>query len=303
LEEVRQVRILSPAKINLFLEILGKRPDGYHEIRTLMQLVDVYDEIHLRRREKGIELQVFGLSEEVPKGEENVVCRAARSLLPEMGSPGGVAISLHKRVPVGAGLGGGSSNAAATLWGLNLLFGSSISKRRLQDVALSLGSDVPFFLSSGCAVGEGRGEVLREIRIPSRPVVIVFPGFGISSGWAYERGKWKLTKRAGRDKLLRFDGQLREGLSLPSINELEEVVGQAYPLILDLKDALLQAGARMALMTGSGSSVYGIFDDRASATQAARYWRGHHYWVHEGRTLDFNPILTEEGKSSDAATL
>ncbi|MDH7498935.1 MAG: 4-(cytidine 5'-diphospho)-2-C-methyl-D-erythritol kinase [candidate division NC10 bacterium] len=296
MEEVSQVRVLSPAKINLFLEILGKRPDGYHEIRTLMQLVDLYDEIYMRRQEKGVELDVFGRSEEVPQGEENLVCRAARALLAEMGSPGGVAISLYKRVPVGAGLGGGSSNAAATLWGMNLLFGSSVAKSRLQELALALGSDVPFFLSSGCAVGGGRGEVLREVRIPSRPVVIVFPGFGISSGWAYGMGKWKLTKRGEWDSLKHFSGPSWEDLAFPSINELEEVVAEAYPFILDLKDALLQVGARVALMTGSGSSVYGIFDDRASATQAARYWRAHHYWVHEGKTLDFNPILTEQGR-------
>jgi len=301
LAEVSQVRILSPAKINLFLQILGERPDGYHEIRSLMQLVDLYDEIHLRRQDGGIELQVLGLSEGVPKGEDNLVFRAARYLLAELGGPGGVAISLYKRMPVAAGLGGGSSNAAGTLWGLKILFGSSISRAQLQDMALALGSDVPFFLSSGCAVGEGRGEVLREIRIPSRPVVIIFPGFGVSSGWAYERRKLKLTRKERRGNLLRFNRHSWQEVSFPPLNELEEVVAEEYPLILDLKDALLHSGAQVALMSGSGSSVYGIFDDPARAAQAARYWRDRNYWVHEGRTLEFNPIITEEEKPSDAA--
>src|SRR4030042_3076591 len=119
---MRQVRILSPAKINLFLEVRGKRPDGYHEIRTLMQVVDLWDEIFLKERESGIELQVTGLAATVPRGEDNLVHRAARLLLQEMGTPVGMAISLHKRIPTAGGLGGGSSNAAATLWGVERLF-------------------------------------------------------------------------------------------------------------------------------------------------------------------------------------
>jgi len=297
LAQVGEVRIPSPAKINLFLQVLSERPDGYHEIRTLMQLVDLYDEIHIRRHDGGIRFQVFDQSGHVPKGEDNLVWRAAKLILAEMGYPGGMAISLYKRIPVGAGLGGGSSNAAATLWGLKILFGSAIPKAQLQGMALALGSDVPFFLSSGCAVGEGRGEVLREIRLPSKPVVIVYPGFGVSSGWAYERRKLKLTEKDKGDNIIRLNNkQSREDLPLPPVNELEEVVAEEYPLILDLKRSLLVSGARMALMSGSGSSVYGIFDDGVIAAQAARYWRGRNYWVHEGRTLDFNPIITEETK-------
>ena len=291
-----EVRVLSPAKINLFLKILGERSDGYHEIRTLMQLVDLTDEILLRRVEAGIELRVAGLAAGVPEHEENLVWRAARLVLQEMGGGGGVSISLYKRIPVGGGLGGGSSNAAATLWGMKSLFRLPISMAELKNWAMLLGSDVPFFLTSGCALAEGRGEVLKEVRLPQRWAVIIFPGFGISTKWAYDRKKIKLTKGEEKGKNMCFGtAPSGEGLSQPYINELEEVVREKYPLIGDLKAALLDSGAKMALMSGSGSSVYGIFDDRERAKEAASHWRGQEgYLVHEGRTLDFNPIFGGE---------
>lgn len=288
-----EVRVLSPAKINLFLNIIGERSDGYHEIRTLMQLVDLADEILLREAEAGIELHVAGLATGVPKNEDNLVCRAARLVLQQMGRDGGVSISLHKRIPVGGGLGGGSSNAAATLWGMRALFGLSVSMSQLRDWALLLGSDVPFFLTSGCALAEGRGEVLREVRLARRWVVIIFPGFGISTKWAYGQKKIKLTKEEGKGKNT-FSSAVpsREEIHPPYTNDLEEVVHEKYPLINDLKAALLDSGAKMALMSGSGSSVYGIFDDREKAKEVASHWRGRQgYLVHEGTTLDFNPIL------------
>ena len=292
---MRQVRILSPAKINLFLEVLGKRPDGYHEIRTLMQVVDLWDEIFLKERESGIELQVTGLAATVPRGEDNLVHRAARLLLREMGTPVGIAISLHKRIPTAGGLGGGSSNAAATLWGMKRLFELPFSKGQLRDLALSLGSDVPFFLSSGSALAEGRGEILQEVELPCRWAIIVYPGFGVSSKWAYQRKKFELTIESKKDKHIGFDKDCPREERYPFfVNELEEVVVERYPLIRDLKEVLLHAGARVALMSGSGSSVFGIFDDRAQAAEAARHWRGQDCLVHEGRTLDFNPIFREE---------
>ena len=291
-----EVRVLSPAKINLFLEILGERPDGYHEIRTLMQLVDLADEILLKEAEAGIELRITGLATGVPESEENLVWRAARLFLQQMGSGGGVSISLYKRIPVGGGLGGGSSNAAATLWGMRALSGLPISMSQLREWALLLGSDVPFFFTSGCALAEGRGEVLSEVRLPRRWTVIIFPGFGISTEWVYSRKKFKLTKgeRKGKNICLRTTPS-GEGIRQPHINELEEVVHEKYPLIDDLKAALLDSGAKMALMSGSGSSVYGIFDDRERAKEAASHWRGQEgYLVHEGTTLDFNPIFGGE---------
>jgi 4-diphosphocytidyl-2-C-methyl-D-erythritol kinase len=291
-----EVRVLSPAKINLFLKILGERSDGYHEIQTLMQLVDLADEILLREAEAGIELRVAGLATGVPESEENLVWRAARLVLQQMGRGGGVSISLYKRIPVGGGLGGGSSNAAATLWGMRALLGLSIPMSQLRDWALLLGSDVPFFLTSGCALAEGRGEVLREVRLARRWAVIIFPGFGISTKWAYSQKKFKLTKGGRKDKNIPLPTVLSgEGIRQPYTNDLEEVVREKYPLINDLKAALLDSGAKMALMSGSGSSVYGIFDDRERAKEAASHWRGRQgYLVHEGTTLDFNPIFGGE---------
>lgn len=290
---MNEIRVLSPAKINLFLEILGERSDGYHEIRTLMQLIDLSDEVLVRKEEAGIDLRVAGLSAGVPEGEENLVWRAAKLVLQEKGVGGGVSITLHKRIPTGGGLGGGSSNAAATLWGLKVLFRLPISQAELRDWALLLGSDVPFFLTSGCALAEGRGEVLREVRLPKRWVVIIFPGLQVSTKWAYEQIKFKLTKgeKKGINNSL-LPCPSKEGICRPYVNELEEVVREKYPLIEDLKATLLSSGANVALMSGSGSSVFGIFDDRVKAKEAARHWRGQaDYLVHEGTTLDSNPIF------------
>ena len=296
---MRQLRVVSPAKVNLSLHVLGKRPDGYHEIRTLMQLVDLSDSILLEKEAEGVQLQLSGLTAGVPRDNTNLILRAAHRFREEMGISGGVSIHLEKRIPPAAGLGGGSSNAAATLWGLNHLFGFPLSRAKLKEMALSLGSDVPFFFGSGCALGEGRGEVLRDVRLGSQPVVIVYPGFGISSAWAY--GNLKLTNR-GEEGNLKGLGERTCGEE-PSpaigINQLEEAVTEAYPLLQSIKAALLDSGARVALMSGSGSSVFGVFEDKAKAAKAARPFRIQRHWVHEGRTLDFNPIFEEEGRRAN----
>ena len=157
---------------------------------------------------------------------------------------------------------------------------------------LLLGSDVPFFFTAGCALAEGRGEVLKEVSLPRKWVVIIFPGFRISTKWAYDQKKLKLTKEERKGKNISFDAALSQGETRHFfVNQLEEVVRNKYPFIDDLKCALIHSGATIALMSGSGSSVYGIFENRARSLQAAKRWEGQDYLVHEGTTLDFNPIF------------
>ena len=296
---MRQLRVVSPAKVNLSLQVLGKRPDGYHEIRTLMQLVDLSDSIRLEKQEEDVQLNISGLTAGVPRDGTNLVLRAVHRFRKESGISGGVSISLEKRIPSAAGLGGGSSNAAATLWGLNQLFGLPFTRLKLREMALSLGSDVPFFFGSGCAMAEGRGEVLRDVKLGSQPVVIVYPGFGVSSAWAY--GNLKLTKKEEEGKLERLSHHTSGEEPSPKIgiNQLEEPVSEAYPLLQAIKATLLASGAWVALMSGSGSAVFGVFGDKAEAAQAARPFRIQDYWVYEGRTLDFNPIFEEEGERTN----
>jgi 4-diphosphocytidyl-2-C-methyl-D-erythritol kinase len=303
--ESREIRLLCPAKINLFLHIRSRRPDGYHDIETLMQTVDLCDQIVLRSKREGIQLHLSGYREGVPEGERNLCVRAAKLLQEHYRIGTGVEIDLYKRIPPGSGLGGGSSDAAATLWGLKELWELPLSRTQLQDISLCLGSDVPFFLSSGCGLVAGRGESVKEVLLPSRPVVIVYLGFGVSTAWAYERydaRQSELTEEGKRTNMKKFRTEARsplvQALSPYSLhqgnidNELEEVVAESHPIILRLKQGLLRCGAEIALMSGSGSAVYGLFSDQWKAKKAAEEWRGESYWVHEGWTLDFNPILS-----------
>jgi len=282
------VTLDSPAKINLFLEVLGLRDDGYHEIRSVLQLIDLCDRVTLRRQRQ-IEVEVIGAAS---FGQKNLAYRAAHLLLKKVGMEEGVRVAIEKRIPVGGGLGGGSSNAAATLWGLKLLYGLDLSSRELMALGGQLGSDVPFFFSKGIAFASGRGEVIRPLpSLPSRWVVVANPGIPISTTWAYRALTLELTneEKSHRILLLLEQGEGEKALSL-SFNRLEEVVLREYPEVARLKHLLAARGARPVLMTGSGSSVFGMVEDRTLGAGIVAGLKRDGYFAVLCRTLDYNPL-------------
>lgn len=266
-----RVKYLSPAKVNLFLKVLSKRPDGYHELRTLMQPVSLYDEIFISI-EEGRGITVTAGAENVPDGEENLAWRAARLVMDRAGEKK-VSIEINKKIPVGAGLGGGSSDAATTLMAVNALLGAGLSDGELMDLGAKLGSDVPFFILKGPALAAGRGEVLQKITLPELFYVLVNPGFHVSTAWVY--GNLNLTKKPENNTLPYSErGFAVEDIRQYLENDLERVTAGKYPEISRLKGLLLEAGALGALMSGSGPTVFGVFSSEQGARTAFEKMRG-----------------------------
>jgi len=254
----------SPAKVNLILDILRKRDDGYHELRTLLQKISLHDTLRFTLKdEKGIGVTTGHPS--LPTGKENLVYRAARSILTRSNFRGGVHIDIEKRIPIGAGLGGGSSNAATTLVALNRLLKLNLPKKELMEMGLAIGADVPFFFMKDAAVATGIGERLRRIELPKLWYVLIYPNFEVSARWAYQN--FKLTKRRFHYKIQEFLGTPRKISSILR-NDLETVVSRQYPQIEVMKKALGSAGALAALMTGSGPTVFGLFPGEGGASKA-----------------------------------
>ncbi len=288
---MNEISIPSPAKINLFLEIVGRRPDGYHEIESIMQLVDFCDEVRLRRRQHGIRIQVSGA--ELPEGRGNLAFRAAALALEAARISDGVEIQLVKRIPVAGGLGGGSSNAAAVLLGVTRLFELEWPGDTLRGLASQLGSDVPFFLCDGPAVARGRGEMLTALAPwPPQWIVLANPGVQISTAWAYREASSKLTGRQGRVTLPTLIAG--EPLGWPPVwafNRLEEVVLPHRPEISALKTLLQDAGGLPVLMSGSGASVFAVTPDAAAAGALAARARDSGAFATAVTTLPANPML------------
>ena len=254
----------SPAKINLRLEILRKREDGYHELRTILQKIDLYDFLHFSlKKGRGISITTDHPNLSVKKG--NLVYQAVQSILKKSDYKGGVIIEIEKRIPLGAGMGGGSSNAATALKAMNQLLKVDLSKKELMAMGMEIGADVPFFLLEGAAIGTGIGERLKKIELPDLWYVLIYPNFEVSTRWAYQN--FVLTKR-------RFHFNLHRLLRIPKEifhllwNDLEEVVSRKYPQIGVMKEILYSAGALGASMTGSGPTVFGIFSEEGGASEA-----------------------------------
>lgn len=256
--------------MNLVLEVLGKRDDGYHELSTVLQAVDLFDRLVLEEDET---LALKTSDPELPTDEANLVVRAARLLREAAGVSRGARITLEKQIPVAAGLGGGSSDAAATLWGLNRLWGLGWGRDRLAGLAAQLGTDVPFFLRGGRALATGRGERLRALPpAPALSLVLVKPNFSLSTREVYGRvppGWRDDRKRTGAlVRALASRDSSRVAASL--YNALEAVVEPAYPEIARIKRALLGAGALGSVMSGSGPTVLGLARSPDHARQLQR---------------------------------
>jgi len=261
---IEELHLESPAKVNLRLEILKKRKDGYHELRAIFQKIDLNDTLHFfLKRKKGISITTNHPS--LPVGKANLVDRAARSLLNRSDYQGGVRIHIEKRIPIGAGLGGGSSNAATTLKALNQLLEMNLSKKELMKIGLEIGADVPFFFMESSAIGSGIGERLKKMTLPNLWFVLIYPNFEVSTRWAYQN--FILTKRRFHFNLHKFIRTPKE-ISRLLRNDLEEVVSREYPQIDAMKKILFSARALGALMTGSGPTVFGVYSEEEGALEA-----------------------------------
>ena len=271
-----KLKFKTPAKVNLGLHVHGKREDGFHELETIFQMVSLFDDVELELLSSGIKLECD--TPGIPTDDTNLVCKAALLLRKSYQVEGkGVSIRLKKKIPFGAGLGGGSGNAAGVLMGLNRLWDLNIEREKLFTLAAELGSDVPFFLTSPCALGKGRGERLKVLEPCSKfQVLLVFPGFPIATSWVYQNLRLKLTKRPNNISILRKNLSLSDITSLGSqlYNDLESVVIQKFPEIKVVKDELWAWGALGVLLSGSGSAVFGIFDDPEKAQVACASLNG-----------------------------
>lgn len=262
------MRILAPAKVNLFLRILGKRSDGYHEICTLMQRIGVFDEMDIELTEKGIELIPEGA--EVPHGLDNLAGKAAQIFLQAAGLDKGVRIRLRKQIPMAAGLGGGSSDAASVLMGLNEMLKVKWSKEYLQALGVRIGADVPFFIGQKSALAKGIGEKLIPVILPKNMwYVILVPPWPISTSWAYAAFDELKENRKPQEGITKEYFQIENILPMMD-NDLEKVAFQKYPELAIMKKKLIGEGAAGALMSGSGPAIYGLFSAREEAEEVAQ---------------------------------
>ena len=261
----------APAKINLSLRILDKLADGYHDIETVFLTVGLYDRLKIQLEDHhDIILQIYNSN--IPSDETNLCFKAAKIFSDHYSEFSGCRISLSKKIPDGAGLGGGSSDAAATLLGLNELYGSPLDMSELSEIAIQLGADVPFFLRPGLAIGRGKGELLEYLNLDwNFWVLIVCPNFKISSCWAYSNCKIGLTKG---EKNIILNSHILHSMQIDVFskffeNAFESLVFPHFPELKELKSRFYAGGAVFASLSGSGSAVYGIFDTKRAAEVAA----------------------------------
>jgi 4-diphosphocytidyl-2-C-methyl-D-erythritol kinase len=258
------MQVLAPAKINLSLNILGRRNDGFHELDTLMAPISLYDEIRIdkRRLGKGIEFRCDDPS--VPQGDDNLAVRAAKAFFAATKIEPAVSIELKKKIPHGAGLGGGSSDAASALLALNELFETKLSREALAEMAEPLGSDVPFFLFQSAAVCKGHGEMVMPVKLQRQfSILLLKPAFAVSTAWAYSH--WQYSREIPG---IRYEAQEFAGQTF--VNDLERPVLEKFVFLAQLKMWLLsQSEVGAGLMSGSGSTMFAVMRENADADSVA----------------------------------
>ena len=267
------LRLRSLAKINLDLRVLNKRADGYHELRTIFQTISLADTIDVEYRPGRTRIDIKSNLNIA----DNLIVRAADSVMKATRRTGRLGFVLQKRIPLGGGLGGGSSNAAAVLLALPLLLEKPLPIEKLMELAAGLGSDVPFFLLGGTAVGLGRGAELYPLPdTPSRPALLITPGIHVSTKEAYARLGRAMTIDPHAPTIDRFQSaawRIADCLPEEGVNDFERVVFRLHPQLKSIKGKLLKLGARPALMSGSGSSLFGIFPSRQLRDRAAESFK------------------------------
>jgi 4-diphosphocytidyl-2-C-methyl-D-erythritol kinase len=258
--------LVSPAKVNLRLDVLYKRDDGYHEIRTILQRIDLCDELEISLKTGGIDVSSEGI--ECPQDIDNITYHAAKIILDRFKVDVGVRIFIKKKIPIASGLGGGSSNAATTLIGINRILKLGLTKRELMDMGAQLGADVPFFIYEKPSLATGIGDRLKRIVLPSPMwMVLVNPKNSVSTAWAYESLNIGLTKKGNNISMLKPILDISDVVDFLH-NDLEAVTIKRFPEIQRIKEELIDKGAAGALMSGSGPTVCGIFFHREMAEKA-----------------------------------
>ncbi len=267
-----KIQLKALAKINLGLDVLRRREDGYHEVKMIMQTISLCDELELRKR-KQPGIQVRTNLHYRPTNENNLVYKAAQLLMEEFQIGDGIAIQLQKRIPVAAGMAGGSSDAAAVLWGMNQMYGLGLSRKGLMERGVRLGADVPYCVLRGTALAEGIGERLRTLPpMPKCYILLAKPGISVSTRFVYENlhaNDLKPEQHPDVDAMIEAMKEKDLGLLTARMgNVLELVTVPAHPVIEEIKRYMLEAGALGAMMSGSGPTVFGIFDTQAKARKA-----------------------------------
>lgn len=263
----------SPAKINLGLRILARRPDGYHDIETVFQEISLVDRLEFRPAD---EWRLICTQPTLDCGEDNLIAKAATKLSKVAGHPRKAAVHLEKRIPIGGGLGGGSSNGAVALLGLRRLWNLDIGESALEQIASEIGADCPFFLKGGLAWATGRGDILEWMEgvIPGT-IVLVIPQVSVSTKWAYETAQVALTKREKRYILKGcvFQPDPLPALQTLATNDFEPAVFHRFPEFWEIKQQLLGQGAQFAALSGSGATLFGIFRQQSDADRAAAFFQ------------------------------
>ncbi len=262
---MQTISLDSPCKLNLRLDIVGKRSDGYHELRSVMERINLSDQVEINIVEKGI--MVTCDNEAVPQDEDNIAFKAIKEILAYSSRNVGVEVHIKKKIPIAAGLGGGSSNAATVIKGINQLLKLKLPKEKLMQIGLKVGADVPFFLFEGPAIAEGVGEQLKKIKsMPKLLFLLVNPNIPVTTESVYRKYS--------------MEGAHKNGMEVPNIyrtkrdvakilnNDLERVTIKDYPVIGEIKEEMIRLGALASQMTGSGPTVFGIFADKIKLTKA-----------------------------------
>ena len=284
------ITLPSFAKINWKLEVLGRRVDGYHEVRTILQTISLTDTLTIEEQSSGIDFTCG--APDVPVDVTNLVLRAATQFLSATGVRKGARIHLDKRIPVAAGLGGGSSNAAVTLIGLERIWRTGIGRERLHSIGASLGADVPYFFTGGTALGRGRGDEVSELsEIEHARLLLISPGIGVSAGEAYRALPPQLTLPYAKDKMPFSLEEAESGastqMSVPSglRNDLEAGVLRLYPALEEIRVRMRRTGAIATMMSGSGSTFFALFDTEAALAAAERDIEDTGWWSAPVKTI------------------
>jgi len=260
------MQILAPAKINLSLRILDRRPDGFHEIETFISPISLHDKIDIEKQNRWIDFSCDDST--LSSGEDNLVVRAAKVFFEKTKIKSGVSIKLEKKIPHGAGLGGGSSDAAATLRALNELFETKLSREELAQLGSTIGSDIAFFFFESAAICKGRGEIVEPTKLKKKlSILLLKPAFGVSSAWAYSR--WQNSKEIPG---ISYQPQTFDGQAFA--NDLERPVFEKFVFLAQLKNWLMkQPEVGVALMSGSGSTVFAVLGEKADADLLTKHAR------------------------------
>ena len=267
---MKDISVKALAKINLGLDVVRRREDGYHEVRMIMQTIHLFDRLEISKNTSGQITMETNLAF-LPTNENNLVCKAAKLLTDEFGIKDGVHVWLHKHIPVAAGMAGGSTDAAAVLYGMNRIFDLGLSKEELMERGVKIGADVPYCVMRGTALAEGIGEKLTKLPpMVKCPVLIAKSQINVSTKFVYEN--LKLDADTAHPDIDRLVADIREKnltkIAADMGNVLETVTIPAYPVIADIKENMLQNGAVNAMMSGSGPTVFGLFEKEADAVQA-----------------------------------